>query len=171
MTIDHSDDYDYGIIGNGRTCALIDANANIVFLCMPDFDSGTVFASILDDKRGGHFGITMENGSAVSQQYERHTGILVTRFEGDDGVFEVIDFMARYTWDGKAGTQHDVSSDVIRLLNHVSGKPKLRVHYDPRLDYGRFPTQSKLFGDSRIKSISKGQIDGIETSMSHATSI
>ncbi|MGB0993056.1 MAG: glycoside hydrolase family 15 protein [Akkermansiaceae bacterium] len=157
MTTDHKDDYDYGIIGNGRTCALIDGNASIVFLCMPDFDSGTVFASILDEKKGGQFGITMENGKAVSQKYERHTGILVTRFEGTDGVFEVTDFMARYTWDGKAGTSHDVSSDVTRVLTPISGTPKIRVHYDPKLDYGRLETESHLFGVSRIKSTTAGK--------------
>ncbi|MCP5536729.1 MAG: glycoside hydrolase family 15 protein [Akkermansiaceae bacterium] len=157
MTTSHTDDYDYGIIGNGRTCALIDSKASIVFLCMPDFDSGTVFASILDEKKGGQFGLSMEGGEAVRQEYERHTGILVTRFEGDDGVFEVIDFMARYTWDGKAGAQHDVSSDVTRVLKHISGKPRLRVHYDPRLDYGRLKTESHLFDESRIKSTTTGK--------------
>lgn len=163
MTTDHTDDYDYGIIGNGRTCALIDSQATVVFLCMPDFDSGTIFASVLDDEKGGHFGISMENGTAVSQQYERHTGILVTRFEGEDGAFDVIDFMARYTWDGRAGTKHDVSSDVIRVLNHRSGKPRIRIHYDPRLDYGRLHTESHLFDGGRIKSTTSGKHpDGVE---------
>lgn len=159
MTTEHTDDYDYGIIGNGRTCAMVDEKASIVFLCMPDFDSGTVFASILDAKEGGQLGVSMESGEVVSQEYQRHTGILVTRFEGEEGGFEVIDFMPRYTWDGRAGTQHDVSSDVVRVLKPVSGKPRLRVHYDPRLDYGRLPTESHVMDDTRIKSTTNGFVD------------
>ena len=48
-----ADDYHLGMIGNGRTCALIDAIGNIVFCCLPAFDSGTVFASLLDEEKGG----------------------------------------------------------------------------------------------------------------------
>ena len=50
-----ADDYHLGMIGNGRTCALVDALGSIVFCCLPDFDSGTVFASLLDEKKGGSF--------------------------------------------------------------------------------------------------------------------
>lgn len=157
MTHANSDNYNYGIIGNGRTCALIDTGATIVYCCMPDFDSGTIFASILDPDIGGEMGISMIGGEPVSQEYERNTGILVTRFKGDDGEFEVIDFMPRYSWDGRAGTNHDVSSDVIRVINPLSGSPRMKVNYNPRLEYGRFDTESHPFGDSRIKSTTSGQ--------------
>lgn len=159
MNTSHTNDYDYGIIGNGRTCALIDSQASIVYSCMPDFDSGTIFASILDAEKGGQMGISMEKGEAVKQEYLKNTGILVTRFEGADGAFEVIDFMARYTWDGKAGAQHDVSSDIIRVLKPLSGNPKIRIHHDPRLDYGRFETKSELFQKTRIKSTTTGVVE------------
>lgn len=160
MDTSHTDDYDYAIIGNGRTCALIDGNGSIVYACMPDFDSGTVFASILDEKKGGQMGVSMEDGEVVQQEYLRNTGILVTRFKGDAGEFEIVDFMARYTWDGRSGSKHDVSSDIIRVLKPISGKPRIRVHYDPRLDYGRLETRSEVFGDARIKSTSTGTLEG-----------
>lgn len=157
MTHANSDNYNYGIIGNGRTCALIDTDATIVYSCMPDFDSGTIFASILDPDIGGEMGIAMVDGEAVSQKYERNTGILVTRFKGESGEFDVIDFMARYSWDGHAGAKHDVSSDIIRVISPVSGDPRMKVHYNPRLEYGRFDTESHCFGENRIKSTTTGQ--------------
>lgn len=135
-------DYHLGMIGNGRTCALIDAHGRIVFCCLPAFDSGTVFASLLDEEIGGSFRVEMSNGQPVGQRYERNTNILVTRFEGEQGCFELVDFMPRYTSDGRAGACDDVGPDVVRTLRHVSGCPRIRVHFDPRLEYAR--------GDTRI---------------------
>ena len=47
----------YGVIGNMRSIALVGINGSIDFLCYPDFDSPTVFATLLDDERGGCFQI------------------------------------------------------------------------------------------------------------------
>ncbi|MGK0186421.1 MAG: GH15 family glucan-1,4-alpha-glucosidase [Verrucomicrobiales bacterium] len=137
-----SENYLHGVIGNGRTCALIDPDSTIAFACLPDFDSGTVFASLLDPERGGHMRIDMVNGRATSQHYQRNTNILITEFEANDGTsaFRVIDFMPRYTWDGKAGSSGDAAPDIVRVLEPLRGAPEICVRYNPRLEYGIFPT-------------------------------
>ena len=137
------DDYHMALIGNGRTCALVDALGSIVFACLPDFDSGTVFASLLDEEKGGRFGIAMSDGEVVSQGYEHNTNIFVTRYEGPSGAFEVIDFMPRYTWDGCSGTRGDVASDIVRILRLVSGKPRVKINFDPQLEYAQDVTEVK----------------------------
>jgi GH15 family glucan-1,4-alpha-glucosidase len=148
--------YHHGMIGNGRTCALVDTDGSIVFACMPDFDSGTVFASLLDKEKGGSFGLEMVGGNTVSQDYERHTNVLVTRYEdGEGSALEVIDFMPRYTWDGKAGSREDDASDIVRVVRALSGSPKLCVHYDPKLEYARFDTTTFPVNGC-IKSTSRG---------------
>ena len=111
MKIDPSrlaEDYHLGMIGNGRTCALVDAFGTIVFCCLPAFDSGTMFASLLDSELGGSFGVEMVDGRVTGQYYEKHTNILVTCFEGKDGAFHLVDFMPRYTSDGRAGARDDI---------------------------------------------------------------
>ena len=153
------DNYLHGVIGNGRTCALIDPDSTIAFACLPDFDSGTVFASLLDAERGGSTRIEMIDGQATSQYYERHTNILVTEFESLDGTgaFKVIDFMPRYTWDGRAGTTGDAAPDLVRVLTPSKGTPRIRVHYDPRLEYGTFPTETHVSScGAALKSSTRG---------------
>lgn len=46
---------DHGVIGNLHTVALVALDGCIDFMCFPDFDSPTIFASLLDDRRGGRF--------------------------------------------------------------------------------------------------------------------
>ena len=44
---------DYGIIGNCKTAALVSRTGSIDWCCLPDFDSGSFFAHILDKENGG----------------------------------------------------------------------------------------------------------------------
>lgn len=84
----------YGIIGDLNTVALINLNGSIDFMCFPDFDSPSIFAALLDDKKGGHFQITPQLDQARNKQlYLPDTNVLLTRFLSSDGVAEITDFM------------------------------------------------------------------------------
>ncbi|MCA9408410.1 MAG: glycoside hydrolase family 15 protein, partial [Candidatus Omnitrophica bacterium] len=89
------DNYNYGIVGNCSSAALISNDCSIDWLCLPYFDSSSLFAKILDDKKGGFFRITSDNIIEVKQSYITHTAILKTIFETKDGIFEVNDYMPR----------------------------------------------------------------------------
>lgn len=155
--MDLLNNYHHAIIGNGRTCALIDADASIVFSCMPDFDSGTIFARMLDHENGGHFGVSLKDGKVVSQDYEKNTGILTTILVGKSGSFKITDFMPRYTYDGRAGFRSQVSADIVRILEPLEGSPKVILDYQPRLEYARYETESFEYGEDRIKSTTAGK--------------
>ena len=84
----------YGLIGNMRTAALVGDDGSMDWLCLPHFDSPSVFAAILDDEKGGRFRITAVDEDIRSRQfYWPETNVLVTRFSARTGLRELIDFM------------------------------------------------------------------------------
>ena len=84
----------YGMIGDMHTVALVGIDGSIDWLCVPNFDSPSVFASILDDEKGGYFRISPLSDDVVQKQfYWPETNVLVTRFLTAGGAAELTDFM------------------------------------------------------------------------------
>jgi len=128
----------YGIIGNCKSAALISKNGSLDWCCLPQFDSPSVFGSLLDEKIGGSFGFYVEEEYKISQSYIENTVILVTRFENGNDIFEVRDFMPRYK---KADLTHHSPPEFIRYVKYISGSPKLRINYNPKLEYAQGATK------------------------------
>ena len=74
---------DHGIIGDLHTAALVSTDGDIDWLCLPRFDSPSVFASLLDDERGGRFTVRCTGATRVKQMYLPDSNVLVTRFLGE----------------------------------------------------------------------------------------
>ena len=131
------DNLNYGIIGNCRSAALISETGSLDWCCLPEFDSSSVFARILDENNGGRFEILVKYNYEISQQYERNTNILVTRYSDGENTFEVHDFMPRYS---KMKGRYNAPPEIVRYFKLISGKPKFTVRYDPRLEYAKGET-------------------------------
>ncbi|MGB5509022.1 glycoside hydrolase family 15 protein [Robiginitalea sp.] len=133
------DNLDYGIIGNCRSAALISKTGSLDWCCLPEFDSSSVFARLLDEEIGGSFGIQVDDAYEISQCYKKDTALLITRYSKGSDVFEVRDFMPRY--QKRDGSYH-TPPEVIRYIRHVKGTPEFSVKYDPRLEYAQGETQT-----------------------------
>jgi GH15 family glucan-1,4-alpha-glucosidase len=84
---------DYGIIGAMRTCALVSKAGSIDWLCLPDFDSPSVFGRILDWHKGGYFQVAPRGVRSVDRRYLPETNILETTFQTETGKARLTDFM------------------------------------------------------------------------------
>jgi len=83
----------YGVIGDLHTVALVGVDGSIDWCCLPRFDSPSVFAGILDDRKGGFFKIAPLHYTQHKQMYLPDSCLLLTRFLSAEGVGEVLDFM------------------------------------------------------------------------------
>ena len=68
----------YGLIGNCRISVLVFKDSSIDWLCFPRFDSPSVFAKILDVKKGGSFRIIPVGRYKIRQKYVDKTNVLKT---------------------------------------------------------------------------------------------
>jgi GH15 family glucan-1,4-alpha-glucosidase len=125
---------DYAIIGDLHTVALVGKNGSIDWCCLPSFDSPSVFAALLDVKKGGFFRIAPPYvpGMSRKQLYLPETNILITRFLSVDGVGEVIDFMPIKVV-GSLRHQHHI----FRSVNVVRGSLNFEVICRPAFNYAR----------------------------------
>jgi GH15 family glucan-1,4-alpha-glucosidase len=123
---------DHGLIGDLQTAALVTTDGTIDFFCCPRFDSPSIFASLLDAKRGGYFKIRPDTDDYVTKQlYFPDTAMLITRFMTADGVGEVLDFMP--VIEGKATNRHRI----VRHLRVARGTMNFQVDLQPRFNYGQ----------------------------------
>lgn len=141
----------YGVIGNCRSAALVSISGSIDWFCMPRFDSSSVFAKLLDNEKGGSFGIEVENTVHCVQKYDGNTNILVTTYTTPSGILEINDFMPRYVTEKN---QIYAPCDIIRYLHLVKGEVTIKVHFEPKIEYAKSETYIDI-RPSYIKAFTK----------------
>jgi GH15 family glucan-1,4-alpha-glucosidase len=118
---------DYAFIGDLRTGALVARNGSIDWLCLPRFDSPSVFTALLGEPDDGHWCLGVVHGRVVGRDYLDDSWILRTRWEGPEGAATVIDFMP---------VGHD-RSDVVRMVECTRGRVEVEQSLVMRFDYGK----------------------------------
>ena len=121
---------DYAAIGDGRTVALVARDGSIDWLCLPDLDSPSVFAAVLDADRGGRFELQPEVPAQVQRRYLPDTNVLETTFTTAQGVVRVTDAMALP--DSRPGT--DARADPAH--RRPAGQVPMRWRITPAFGYG-----------------------------------
>ncbi|HEY6403667.1 MAG TPA: glycoside hydrolase family 15 protein [Blastocatellia bacterium] len=133
----------YGVIGDTQTVALVGINGSIDWFCFPRFDSPSVFAAILDDKKGGHFKIAPATDvNSHKQLYWPETNVLITRFLSPDGVAEITDYMPIGMDMTALG-----SRQLVRRVEMVRGSMSFRVECYPAFNYARDAHETRISGN------------------------
>ncbi|MCI4369644.1 MAG: glycoside hydrolase family 15 protein, partial [Thermoplasmata archaeon] len=138
--------YDYGLIGNQMTAALVSRHGSIDWACFPRFDSASVFARLLDRRRGGFHEVRPSGPYLSHQQYVHGTNVLTTFFELERRrVLTLTDFMP-------VGPMLPPTADprILRRLEARGGSVELSLRAQPSFDYGRQPSRWSFRDDLAI---------------------
>jgi GH15 family glucan-1,4-alpha-glucosidase len=135
----------YGVIGDLHTVALVGVDGSIDWCCLPHFDSPSVFAGILDDRKGGFFKIAPLHYTQHKQMYLPDSCVLLTRFLSAEGVGEVLDFMP--IEDAPPGRK---THQIVRVVRAVRGSVRFRLECRPAFGYARRPHQVALEGRGAV---------------------
>jgi GH15 family glucan-1,4-alpha-glucosidase len=136
---------DHGLIGDLQTAALVATDGTLDWFCSPRFDSPSIFASLLDHTRGGHFSIhPVDEAFETKQLYLPDTAILVTRFLTEGGVGELIDFMPI------SGTSPSTQHRLVRMVRCVRGRIAFDIEVAPRFGYGQQAHQLNMSDDGAV---------------------
>jgi GH15 family glucan-1,4-alpha-glucosidase len=117
----------YALIGDCHTAALVGSDGSIDWFCVPRFDSGACFAALLGGPEHGRWLLApAAEPRCVRRRYRGETLILETDFDTDAGSVRVVDFMplSDHRWD------------IVRIVDGLSGRVRLRMDLRVRFDYG-----------------------------------
>jgi GH15 family glucan-1,4-alpha-glucosidase len=118
----------YAAIGDCRTLALVSHCGSMDWWCCPAFDAPSVFAALLDVRRGGRFALGLAGGPAGQQSYEPRTNVLHTRLADGGGVLDITDCMAMPA---------DKDQAILRIAQCVEGHAELHFVFEPRPGYAQ----------------------------------
>jgi len=119
---------EYAVIGDTQTAALVGRDGSIDWLCLPRFDSAAIFAALLGTEQHGCWQLCPASPPvATRRRYRGDSLVLETEFDTDAGTVRLIDFMP----------PRGESSDVVRIVEGVTGRVPMRMRLHLRFDYGR----------------------------------
>jgi GH15 family glucan-1,4-alpha-glucosidase len=151
---------DLAVIGNGRTAALVDPEARLVWWCYPRFDSDPVFSRLLaGDEEKGFADVVLDDMVDFQSHYLRNTAVVSTVLtDRQGGAVRVTDFAPRFRQLGRVFRP----PQLIRMIEPVAGLPRVTIRFRPTHDYGRSFARHSV-GSNHIRYIDEGVVIRLTT--------
>jgi alpha,alpha-trehalase len=135
---------EYAFLSDCETCALVAPNGNVEWLCLPRFDSPSVFGAILDRDAGG-FRLGPDDVEVpAARRYLPGTNVVETSWGTAGGWIIVRDVLLIGPWHHetdrshthkRAPTDYDADHVLLRMIRCVNGEIQVTMDCDPRFDY------------------------------------
>lgn len=148
---------DYGLIGDCHSAALITSDGSLDWLCVPRFDSPSLFARLLDPDRGGHFSLRPATSHRAEARYIEDTGILRTIFRTGGGRAVLTDFMPVRAGRGpRPHAELEAPRLLIRLIEVQAGEVDLSLDFQPRPEYATATPRLEADDDGKTVRVAGG---------------
>jgi alpha,alpha-trehalase len=163
---------DYGFLSDCATCALVAPSGSVEWLCLPRFDSPSVFGAILD-RDAGRFRLGPDGVDVpADRRYLPGTMVLETSWGTRGGWIIVRDVLLIGPWHHerersethrRSPTDYDADHVLLRLVRCVNGEVQVNMDCEPRFDYGRVRANWEYAGESYHTAVARG--DGVATEL------
>ena len=136
---------EYAFLSDCETCALVAPNGNIEWLCLPRFDSPSVFGAILDRDAGVFRLGPADVEVPAARRYLPGTNVLETSWGTSGGWIIVRDVLLIGPWHHehershthrRAPTDYDADHVLLRLVRCVNGELQVTLDCEPCFEYG-----------------------------------
>ena len=146
---------DLAVIGNGRTAALVDPGARIVWWCYPRFDDDPILCRLVaGDEEKGFSDVVLDDLVDSQSEYIRNTAIVTTVLtDRRGGAVRVTDFAPRFWNFGRTFRP----PQFMRIIEPVAGLPRVTIRCRPTHDYGE-PIREHSTGSNHIRYRSRGTV-------------
>jgi GH15 family glucan-1,4-alpha-glucosidase len=122
------------VVGNGRTAALVDTQARLVWWCFPRFDGDPIFCRLVSgDEEKGFSDVVLDRFAESQSEYLRNTATVVTTLTSQDGAqVRITDFAPRFRNLGRIMRP----PQLVRIIEPIAGLPRITIRFRPTQNYG-----------------------------------
>jgi GH15 family glucan-1,4-alpha-glucosidase len=159
----------YGFLSDCETCALVAPSGNIEWLCLPRFDSPSVFGAILDRDAGLFKLGPADVDVPADRRYLPGTMVLETSWGTRGGWIVVRDLLLIGPWHHehdrsnthrRSPTDYDADHVLLRCVRCVNGEVQVLLDCEPVFDYGRCAAKWEYTGGGYHEAKATG--DGVD---------
>ncbi|MGH2782862.1 MAG: glycoside hydrolase family 15 protein, partial [Thermoleophilaceae bacterium] len=162
---------EYGFLSDCETCALVAPNSNVEWLCLPRFDSPSVFGALLDRDAGTFRLAPADVEVPAARRYLPGTNVLETSWGTSNGWIIVRDVLLIGPWHHehershthrRAPTDYDAAHVLLRMIRCVNGDVQVTLDCEPHFEYGRLPGAWEHSGPGYHEAVCRAEGAGFE---------
>jgi GH15 family glucan-1,4-alpha-glucosidase len=165
---------EYGFLSDTETSALVAPSGAVEWLCLPRFDSPSVFGAILD-RDAGHFRLSPADVDVpAARRYLPGTMVLETSWGTRGGWIIIRDVLLMGPWHHdrdrskthrRSPTDYDAEHMLLRTVRCVNGEVQLLLDCEPSFDYGKVAAEWEYTGEGYHEAVARGEDIDFELSL------